>query len=284
MPCCKLVVVSLLLASGSSLHAQTGKADLRYRAPLPASITYVTIDSSQVTMSGLPMGDMTTTSFSRAVSELRFTPVEDGFDVTAVLKELQGSRGTPMGSMPISATNVPSSTIRITAAGPDPVAVAEADAGLGTSSAVGATPGNTTGSAKARSGLLALPGRELALGETWTDTVRLTPELEDVTAEIVVVTHGTYAADTVVNGRTLNVLRITNETNMTMTGTMRGMKMTQHATTASEERVLWDSSQHYPTSRDAAGRIRTEMTVVELGMTTMMTGTTRSITTAHMEQ
>jgi hypothetical protein len=280
MQCCKFVVVSVLLVSGSSLHAQTGKADLRYRAPIPALITYVTIDSSQATVSGLPMGDMTTTSFIRAVSELSFAPVEGGFDVTAVLKELHGSTGTPMGSVPISATNVPPVTVRITEAGPDPEAVA----GIATPTALGAAPGNMIGSTKALASLLALPGRELALGETWTDTVRMTPELEGVAAEVVTVTHGVYAADTVVNGRTLNVLRITSESNMTMTNTMEGMNIAQHLTMTTEARVLWDSSQHHPTSRDATARLRTETTMVERGMTMVMTGTTRSIATAHMEQ
>jgi hypothetical protein len=235
-------------------------------------------------MSGLLMGDMTSTSFTRAVSELSFAPVEDGFDVTAVLKELQGSTETPMGGMPISATNVPPHTIRITAAGPDLEAVAEAAAGVATPTALGAAPGNMTGSAKALSGLVSLPGRELALGETWTDTVRMTPEVEGVTAEMVVVTHGVYAADSVMDGRTLNVLMITSETNMTMTGTIQGMAIVQHMTTTVDERVLWDSSRHHPTSRDAAGRIRMETTMVEHGMTMIMTDTTRSITTVHAEQ
>lgn len=280
------LAVIALLPAGQSVHAQAGTADLRYRAPLPASVTYVTIDSMWTAtsglpsgMSGLPFGDVRTTTWARAVNELSFAAVDDGLDVTAVLEELQGTVATPMGDMPITAGNIPAVTIRMTERGPDP----EDIAGKMATQPVQASPGDVMGSAKAGSGLLTLPGRELGLGETWSDTVRMSPEVEGLKGELVIVTHGTYSADTVHDGRTVNVLQIQTEMTMSMNGAVGGIAMTHQMVSSTRERVLWDSARHYSLSRDAVGQVRTEMSMPDHGMTTVMTGRTRSITTAQPE-
>lgn len=270
---------SALLLTGQTLSAQT--ADLRYRAPLPESVTYVTIDSMSMTMSGTPMGDMTTTTFVHSVNELTFAAAEGSPTVTAVLVELRGTSTSPMGNMPITAGNVPALTIRLTEKGPDPQDVAAKMA----PSPDGFSPGDVMGSAKAGSGLLTLPGRELTPGETWSDTVmmKMSPVSEGLKSETVIVTHGTYSGDTVQDGRTLNVLNIRTEMTIKMNGTVRGMAMTQQTTMNTDERILWDSTRHYSPSRDAAGEVRTEVSMTDQGMTLVTTGRTRTITTEQPE-
>lgn len=98
---------------------------------------------------------------------------------------------------------------------------------------------------------------------------------------MVVVTHGTYTGDTVLDGRLLNVLRISTEMTLRMHGTLQGMNMTQDMTTSTDERVLWDSSIHLPVSKDATGTFRSELSFSQQGMTMVTTGSTRSITTAQ---
>jgi hypothetical protein len=271
----RLIVFSILLTAGSAVEAQTGTADLRYTAPLPTSITYVSVDSITNTMSGLPTGDMTTTTFIRAVSALSFTAATDGFDVTGVVRELEGLTETPMGNMPVSASDASPVTARITATGPAPDAVAEAPPGAGLS------PGEAMGSAKAFAGLISLPRRQVALGESWADTVSMTPELDGTESHMQLITHGTYAADTVVDGRTLNVLEITSEMTMTMTGVMQGMNTSVRSTVNTEGRVLWDSGRHYVVSSDSSSTLRTETAMSDMGITMVMNGAIRSIITAE---
>lgn len=272
-----LFAIAALFLAGQAVHAQTGVADLRYQSPIPASITYVTIDSMWTTMTGMPTGDMATTARFRSVNELNFSPVDGGFDVTAVLNSLEGTTETPMGDMPMSASNVPPMTIRITATGAN---AAEMTANAA-ASAAGKSPGDLLGSSKSASGLLTLPGRELDAGETWSDTVKLSPEADGMKTDMLIVIHGTYEGDTVADGTTLNVLKIHTEMTMSMNGTVQGMTMTQQTSTTSDERVLWDSSRHYATSKDGVGEIRSETSMLEQGMTMVMTGRTRTITTAQ---
>jgi len=154
-------------------------------------------------------------------------------------------------------------------------------------SAAGASPADRLGAARVFSGLLILPGRELAPGESWTETTSMTPEVEGMRAEVTTITRGTYAADTIVDGTTLNVLRIVVEMRMKMSGFVQGMATTQNMTSTSDEQVLWDSARHYVASRVGSGTFRGETVVTDPGMTMVtmvMTGATRSITTAHVQE
>lgn len=278
MPHRVMSIVSIAFAAASSADAQQGRADLQYRAPVPASITYVTVDSARTRTSGLPTGDMTTTAHFRSVSEVSFAPADSGLQATITVKEFKGTTSSPMGDVPMNASSVAPLTLTITATGPRQEELVENPPVAGTS------PGDVMGAARAYSGLLILPGRELARGESWTDSTSMTPDVDGIRSSVTTITRGTYAADTIVDGATLNVLRIVTEIRMTASGTVQGMSMTQNMTSTSDEQVLWDSARHYVASRDASGTFRGETVVANMGMTMVMTGTTRSVTTAHVEE
>src|SRR5690606_4991690 len=91
-----------------------------------------------------------------------------------------------------------------------------------------------------------LPGRALSIGESWADTVRMSPEdaqlMEGFSVEMLIATRGTYTGDTIVDGRVLNILRITAEMKAKSSGTLQGMELAQDMTTTSEMTVLWDSA------------------------------------------
>lgn len=174
--CSIMFAVTAQLATTQAMHAQPGRADLRYRAPLPASAVFLTIDSTTSTLSNVPTGGMSTSSFLRSSSELRFSPSQEGVNVTAVLREMVGSVSTPMGDMPMSVTDVAPVELQIDENGADPT-YAAADAAP---PFPGTSPGDLMGAARAVAGLLAVPGREVEMGETWTDTVRSSRPVGDL--------------------------------------------------------------------------------------------------------
>jgi hypothetical protein len=96
-----LTAIIFLLLTAASADAQTGRADLRYVAPLPATVTFTTVDTVTTTVSGTPAGDMSTKGVIHSVSELRFAPAAEGFVVTATLKALNGVMSTAMGDEPV---------------------------------------------------------------------------------------------------------------------------------------------------------------------------------------
>lgn len=272
-----LAAAALVFLMTGPAHAQAGRADLRFVAPLPQSVLFTTTDSMTNTVSGLPTGDMTTTGTMRSVSQLQFMPSDSGLTVIATLKELEGVTKTPMGDMPISMAEGEPIEIHITATGPDPEQVA----GDVPAAGMGASMEDVLGPARAVAGLLILPGRELRMGETWVDTMRATPEIhEGLTIDITVVSRGTYQSDSMLGDRHVNVLRISTETTTKMSGPVQGMEMNQDMTSAAEETVLWDSARHIPLHRDGVTTMTMDSHMVQYGMTITMTTRSRSITAA----
>ena len=272
-----LAAATLFLVMAGAAHGQAGRADLRFTAPLPQSVVFTTTDSMTNTMSGLPTGDMSTTGTIRSVSELRFTPSDSGVTVLATLKELEGVTKTPMGDVPISMGEGEPIEIHVSDTGPDP----EQLAGDVPAAGMGASMEETLGPARAIVGLMVLPGRELRIGETWTDTMRISPEIQEgLTIDITVVSRGTYAADSMLGDRSVNVLRISTETTTKMNGPVQGMEMAQDMTSTAEETVLWDSGRHIPLHRDGVTRLTIESHMAQYGITMTMTSRARSITTA----
>jgi hypothetical protein len=169
-----VIAAALAFVTAASAQAQAGTADLRYVQPLPSSVTFTSVDSISNTM-GMPTGEMTVTGSIRSVSELRFTPDGDSIVVTATLRELTGAMSTPMGEMPVEAGEAEPVEFRMSTTGIDPEEWATTSGG---GPQAGASVGDMIGSARAMSGLLPLPGRELRIGESWADTVHATPTVD----------------------------------------------------------------------------------------------------------
>jgi len=226
---------------------------------------------------------MTTTGTIRTVDELRFAAGGDGVVVTAVVKQMSGEMASPMGTLPLSVEERPPVEFTLGPKGPVPIDRSGASFQV---PGTGADVVDALTSRMAMARLVGLPGRALSAGEGWADTVRLAPEdpqpLEGFELEMLVAIRGTYARDTVVDGRTLNVLRIVTGVTTKGSGTIQGMDATQDMTSTSEATVLWDSELHIPVFTDAVVEMRAESVVSGLGVPIRMDGRSRSITSAEV--
>lgn len=276
MKCRVITMATVALTWASAASGQQGRADLQYRAPIASPVTYVSVDSTDVTISGLPVGEMTSVTHLRSVADVAMVPAGDGFQATVTVKEVRGASTSLMGTVPIDVSAAAAITIAIGRSGPDAEELARIAA------TAGADPADAAGAASAFSAILMLPARALTPGETWTDTMSMPVDIDGMDTQVTTITRGTYVEDTVVDGVTLNVLRIVTDMNMTMSGTVEGSALTQTTTTSTEARVLWDSARHYVTSSDASGTIQSETHIPAAGMTMIMNGTTRSILTGTL--
>ena len=271
------VLCSLFAATMAS--AQSGSADLRYVGPFPDSVVFVTIDSISSTTSGLPTGDMNSSGIIHSTSSLTFAVSEGRNRVTARLHELTGQMSTPMGDMPLTARDLAPLELELTEKGPDAEEIFRMQI---SAPGGGNSPESLIGAQRALSGLVTLPGRVMLPGETWADTVLISPTFEGLNFDIEVVVHGTYEKDTTVAGRTLNMLRISTEMRLKSDGTVQGMKMTQDMTSASEEVVLWDPALRIPASRRGTAEVEMTTSMPDAGMSVTMNSTTRSHTVGSL--
>lgn len=271
-----LIRATAAVLLGATTAAAQGTADLRYVAPLPSTVVLTSVDSISSTMSGMPMGDLTSSGTVRTVTELRFRSGEGGTILTATLKELDGSMETPMGTVPMTSGEVEPVEARLAVTGLNPEEIMEGQAAAALSSP------DAISSQRALSALLVVPGRQLKLGESWTDTTTMSPTVEGLDMAMTVITRGTYEADTVVDGRPLNVLRITSDMTTKTSGTVQGMDVSQDMTAKSQSRVLWDSARHMAVHNDATTETRMESFMAQQGVTLTMTGRTRTIVTTDI--
>lgn len=268
------VMSALAFSVASAQEARRGRADLRYTSPMPAKLSYVSVDSMQMVNSGTPIGDMTINANMRSIVDLDISAADVGVRMKAQLKEFTGSVETPMGNMPVptQATNT-STEFNVGIKGMDLKKSFEdaKKAGLPSGGDMQSLLGRTRESAP----LLVLPGKELNLRETWTDTLTANETIEGLVINVQMVVRGTYERDTVVAGRTLNILAIQTVTSMKSNGILQGMQMDQTVNTTASDHVLWDSDHHALVSTLTTAEMK--MQVVMAGMGNMsMSGTIKS--------
>jgi hypothetical protein len=253
---------------------QTGRADLRYVAPLPASVVFTSIDSLRNTMTGLGE-EIVLTGNIRTTSRIDFPPARRDTIVITLL-EVAGQMTTPMGVVPISNVGIAPVEIVLSDQGPP------YDRMAGSAAPGGASPGHNMASAQMMAGLLRLPGRILNIGETWDDTVRFAPTVEGMKTDMVVITHGIYAADSVMNGKAINLLQIATEMTMTMKGVMQDTEISSTMTITSKERAGWDSSLHTLVFSNSLAHTNVEMSAPTGGIKTASNATVQHITTMNV--
>jgi hypothetical protein len=266
----------LCLLPSTALHAQTGRADLRYHATAPLEVTYVTVDSSSTTLSGTPLGEMQMLGFNRSVTAYRMAPGGNGrVEVTATVLESGGAMTMPMmGEMPLPGGPRPAVRFSLGPQGPDP------DEVQGLVPAGGSNPTELIGSSRPFAELVFLPGRVVNMGETWTDTIATSlPDDQGLRGTMVIVAQGSYVADTTVAGTLYHVLRINSTIRVNSTGNVRGMDMQQEMQSVVRETVLWDAARHIPWRRDGTGDMT--MNVATQGMVIVTSASVRSVSQAR---
>lgn len=263
-----LSAAALLLLTATAAH---GQADLRYAASQPLNLTYVSADTMKMVMAGMPMGDMNMGSIMRAVTEFRIAPHDGGVEVTPNVTERTGSISTPMGDMPMpgSTGELPAFVVRTTGPSPEEMMTAGSVGGM--------DPAAVMGAAQSFAVFTLLPGGEVALGGTWTDTVSADISEDGVTGKAHAVVTGTYAADTTVNGRRLNVLRIETRSEVTVNGETQGMTVQQTMESTANETVLWDPALRMPYRKESSTVMNSRSTVGPQKMQVNMSGETRSV-------
>jgi hypothetical protein len=218
-------------------------ADLRYAVARPRRVSYASVDSVR---SG------TNSIVAQAVFDVEFRQGGDGMTVTATTREFGVGATASMGeTQPMRPVDV---TFRLTPRGLDGADILEKMPDILSPQAAVGIPG----SGQFATMLVNLPARALRVGETWTDTLRLSHEEDGMKRDQLTVTHGTYVADTMLDGRTLNVLQFT----ITQQLTIDRPGAQQHGAVSGangEARVLWDPARHIPVRYDGAATMSMSM-------------------------
>jgi hypothetical protein len=255
------------VAAADVVFAQS--ADLRYGVTAPLQLRYVSADTTQTTMQGMPMGEMT----SGMIMSLTYAVgMHSAGDSVRVRVETESATGTveAMGqSQRIDEQLVSSpSEFNIGASGLSETVLEMGEIDMQAAMSTG------LGQAAASTVLLLLPGRPVRVGETWTDTLKQAGSMSGLTVDGANIIRGTYAGDTTVAGSSYHVLRYVTETTMTASGSMQGMDMVQRMSGERVETVLWDPARRIVARREHNTNMTMNMDVPMAGgaITVRITG------------
>jgi hypothetical protein len=225
-------VIALVVGPDSGL-AQT--ADLRYRVTDPLQLYYVSTDTARTEMQGLPTGPVTSRMNMRLTYAVEMSSAGDSVRVRVATDSAAGTVEV-MGQTQHIGTELMGSPSEFVVG---PTGLHDAVLRMGEID-MQSSMSTGLGQAAASNLLLLLPGREVRVGGTWSDTLTHAGSVSGMEIDAVTIIRGSYASDTTVAGTTYKQLRYVSESNMTSAGNMQGMNMKQTMTGERTETVLWD--------------------------------------------
>jgi hypothetical protein len=211
-------------------------AALAYRMPASNPLTYEVADTMNISMS---MGAMNVDVAANAAAtmQLDFASTASGLNATLTYTTLSGSFTNSMG---------PSATIGESDK-PGPATVSVSPRGgvtvLTRPPQLSATLRQVLGSESMYQRLFTrLPGRAVAPGDAWVDTLSVTDEAEGLTTSNIVILRSTLAGDTTVGGRSFRLIRSEGTTETNVAGNAGGFEIRQTLTGTIAATSLWDAA------------------------------------------
>jgi len=208
---------------------------LTYRLPDPPAAAYRMADTVQVGIQAMGQA-FSVAGGARSDWRMEFALDAGGVRVTATLLDLDARMSNPLGpDQTVDETEVAGQVVFVLDQRGNPTVVSVPELGSGAAQFF-------TGSTIANGFFPRLPGRALAPGESWVDTVSYTSD--DAGAESTVRTVWTYTAagDSAVAGSVYQLVRASGQTEQSSGGTIAGTDFTQSVAGAVTGHFLWDGA------------------------------------------
>jgi hypothetical protein len=208
---------------------------LTYRLPDPPAAAYRMSDTVQVGIQAMGQA-FSVEGGARSDWRMEFAPDTGGVRVTATLLDLDARMSNPLGAdQTVDEADVDGQVVFVLDPRGNPTLVSVPELGSGAAQFF-------TGSTIAHGFFPRLPGRVLALGESWVDTVSYTSD--DGGAESTVRTIWTYTAagDSSVAGAIYQLVRASGQTEQSSGGTIAGTDFTQSVSGGVTGHFLWDGA------------------------------------------
>ena len=207
---------------------------LAYGAP-GGMATYQFTDTVVSDIQGGAIGTIRVSIGVRGAAELRIVPAGTDLQVTATFKEFAGSFTNSAGGGVVTASAADITGPLVMTVTPRGVVTVTQQPQLSPAFRAVSTTEQTH-----RRFFLRLPGRPVPVGGTWTDTV-LTEETNDgITSRVNNIVWSSYARDTTIAGRTLNIIISRIDRTLDISGTSQGVDIVQKLRGTANSTAVWD--------------------------------------------
>lgn len=245
-----LVASVVLAACGTGTPSPPA---LAYRLPEPAQVQYAAGDTLRIEINALGQTLGLSVS-STAEYDVSFTDAPDGVGATLRVRDLVADVSLPMaGAMRVDEEIVQGDLVLALDRRGD-VTILESPDVEEVASAFFAGP------TIAHSFFPGLPGRAVAIGDSWVDTVSYSEDGDTGASSQRSVTTYTVLGDTLVDGRALLAIGVEGTQEMRQTMALQGADVEQETSMAVRGRVLWDLQRGLMFERtsvsEGTGRVR----------------------------
>lgn len=247
--------------AGVGLRAEPVEpAVLAYEVPEPNAVAYQFGDTARFAIEAGPMGTMMVTGTQEGMAEVIFREAGNGVDAEVRFPELAAAFSVPQqGAQRADASDIqgpvglhvgPGGRVTVT---DTPTIGRDLAAIVGVESLV-------------RPLFVSLPARSVGPGDSWVDTVRTAESTGETTSTGTSVITTTLVRDTLVDGRTLLLLRTVAENDLEVAGLSGGVEIQQLLAGTTRGTVLWDPERHLLVAREEQGELSGTLEMPEMGM------------------
>lgn len=242
-----LLAAALLAGCASAPTTPSGApagVRLAYAAAAPLTLTYEFADSSGFNIQGGAIGDIRVSTQASGTAAASYAPKGTDVELRLKITDLTGSfSNSAMGGT----TSVTEADVQGEAV------VTVSPAGVLTIGQLPTTSRNAQGIGLGagffRRFVVRLPQRAVQRGASWTDTVTATDESGGMRSTVRDVVTATWARDTVVAGRSLNVITHTTQRALEIAGSSDGVEIAQKLNGTASGYTLWDSQRNVVVER-----------------------------------
>jgi hypothetical protein len=233
-------------ASAPSGPAPTAPAGLRlaYAAAAPLTVTYQFSDSSGFNIRGGAIGDIRVSARAQGTAEATYAPKGTDVELRLRVTDLDGSftNSAMGGSNAVTEADVQGEAV-LTVSPQGVLTIGQLPTTSRTAQGIG------MGAGFFRRFTVRLPHSAVPRGASWSDTVTTTEEGSGIRSTVRDVVTATWARDSVVAGRTLNVITHTAQRTLEVAGTSDGVEIAQKLSGTASGYTLWDGQRNLVVER-----------------------------------
>ena len=217
---------------------------LAYVTPNPPTLTYEFSDTSISDIQAGPAGAIRVISGSKGAVDLKFEPSGSDQKVTMTFTQFSGSYSNSAGGGTLTASPADIKGPAVLSLTPRGVV------NVTTRPEITQAFRSVAGSDNIfRRFFVRLPARSVRTGFAWTDTITSQEVNDGVTTRLNNVVRSTYARDTVLANRTLNVITAEADLTLDVTGTAQGVEIVRKLRGTARIETLWNPERKAVVSR-----------------------------------
>jgi hypothetical protein len=236
---------------------------LAYVAPAaPLSLEYVFADSSSFNIQGGAIGDIKATTRSSGTASATYAANGSDLELRVRITDLAGSfTNSAMGGT-TNATEADVTGEAVLTVGPrGTMTVGQLPVSSRAASQIG------MGAAFFRRFVIRLPAGQIQRGSSWTDTIATSEDATGMKSSVEDVVTSTWARDTTIAGRTLNVITHAIQRKLDISGSSEGVQIVQKLTGTAVGHSLWDSQRNIVVERFETTNLSGTFDLPAMGLT-----------------